>query len=52
MLITYGTLVSFPTWSFSRTMGVYIAIFFCVSQVVAVVMLKEQIRLPAIVGGA
>ncbi len=51
LLISYGTLVSFPTWTFSRTMGVYIAIFFCVSQAVAVVLLKEQIQLPAMVGG-
>jgi drug/metabolite transporter superfamily protein YnfA len=52
LLIIYGTLVSFPNWTFSRTMGVYIAIFFLVSQVVAVVLLHEQIKLPAIVGGA
>jgi small multidrug resistance family-3 protein len=52
LLISYGTLVSFPNWTFSRTMGVYIAIFFIVSQVVAVVILREQIKPPAIVGGA
>jgi drug/metabolite transporter superfamily protein YnfA len=51
LLVCYGTLVSFPNWTFSRTMGVYIAIFFVVSQVVAVLLLKEQIKLPAIVGG-
>ena len=51
LVITYGTLVSFPRWTFSRTMGVYIAIFFLVSQTVAMVMLHEQIKLPAIVGG-
>ena len=51
-LIVYGTLVSFPDWTFSRTMGVYISIFFLVSQFVAVVLLREQIKLPTIVGGA
>lgn len=52
LLVSYGTLVSFPRWSFSRTMGVYIAIFFIVSQVVAALVLREEIKLPAIVGGA
>ena len=51
LLISYGTLVSFPDWTFSRTMGVYIAIFFIVSQIVAVVLLREQIKLPTLVGG-
>lgn len=51
LLICYGTLVSFPNWTFSRTMGVYIAIFFIVSQCVASVVLREQVKLPALVGG-
>ena len=51
LLISYGTLVSFPNWTFSRTMGVYIAIFFIISQVVAVLALREQIKMPAVVGG-
>jgi drug/metabolite transporter superfamily protein YnfA len=51
LLIAYGSLVSFPNWTFSRTMGVYIAIFFIVSQLVAVLVLHEKINLPAIVGG-
>src|SRR5579862_7105304 len=51
LLVCYGTLVSFPNWTFSRTMGVYIAIFFIVSQVVAALVLREEIKLPAIVGG-
>jgi drug/metabolite transporter superfamily protein YnfA len=52
LLTTYGTLVSFPNWTFSRTMGVYIAIFFLVSQAGAIVLLSERIKLPAMVGGA
>ena len=51
LLVCYGTLVSFPNWTFSRTMGVYIAIFFIVSQIVAALVLREHIRLPAILGG-
>lgn len=51
LLICYGTLVSFPNWTFSRTMGVYIAIFFIVSQVVAVLLLRERIQPATMVGG-
>ena len=51
LLIAYGSIISFPKWTFSRTMGVYIAVFFLVSQCVASLVLHEQIRLPAMVGG-
>jgi drug/metabolite transporter superfamily protein YnfA len=51
LVICYGSVISFPNWSFSRTMGVYIAMFFLVSQVVSRVMLHESVRLPTIVGG-
>jgi drug/metabolite transporter (DMT)-like permease len=33
-------------------MGVYIALFFLVAQVVSVVIFKEKIALPTFVGGA
>ena len=29
LLVSYGCVVSLPSWTFSRTMGVYIALFFC-----------------------
>jgi drug/metabolite transporter superfamily protein YnfA len=51
LVICYGITVSFPTWNFSRTMGVYIAVFFIISQIIARLMLHESIRLPVIVGG-
>jgi len=51
LVICYGITISLPKWNFSRTMGVYIAIFFIVSQIVAMVMLREHLRLPVIVGG-
>jgi small multidrug resistance family-3 protein len=51
LLICYGTLVSFPNWTFGRTMGVYIALFFIVSQTVAALFLRERIHAPAILGG-
>ena len=51
LVICYGITVNFPTWSFGRTMGVYIAVFFIISQTIARLMLHEHIRLPTIVGG-
>lgn len=51
LVICYSMAVNLPTWSFSRTMGVYIAVFVIISQIVANRMLHEAITLPVIVGG-
>jgi small multidrug resistance family-3 protein len=51
LVISYGVVISFPKWSFGRTMGIYIAMFFLVSQGVSVVMLHDAVRLPTVVGG-
>jgi small multidrug resistance family-3 protein len=51
LVIGYGMIVGFPTWSFSRTMGVYIALFFIISQIVARVVLHERMERPTFVGG-
>ncbi len=52
LLITYGLMVNLPKWDFGRLMGVYIAIFFLISQAVAVLAFHERLRLPALVGGS
>lgn len=52
LLTTYGLVVNLPKWDFSRLMGVYIALFFIVSQVIAVVVFQEKIKTPILVGGA
>jgi small multidrug resistance family-3 protein len=39
-------------WEFSRLMGVYIAIFFVVSQLLAVFLFRERLQVPTLVGGA
>jgi len=52
VLFGYGLSVNLPKWDFSRLMGVYIAVFFVVSQITAVVFFHERIGLPTIVGGA
>lgn len=52
VLFGYGLSVNLPKWDFGRLMGVYIAVFFVVAQIVAVVFFKERIPLPTFVGGA
>ncbi len=51
VLFAYGLSVNLPKWDFGRLMGVYIALFFVVAQVVAVAVFHEKIRLPMLVGG-
>ena len=52
ILTAYGVAVNLPGWSFGRLMGVYIAAFFIVAQIVAVVFMHERLTMPTIVGGA
>lgn len=51
VLILYGFVVNLTRWDFSRLMGVYIALFFTVSQVLAVVVFRERLQPPVLVGG-
>ncbi len=50
-LVAYGVLVNQGTVDFGRLLGGYIAVFFLVSQVVAVVMFGESLPWRTIVGG-
>jgi small multidrug resistance family-3 protein len=52
LLITYGLVVNLSKLDFSKLMGIYIAIFFVVAQLISVVVFKEKIHLPVLVGGA
>jgi drug/metabolite transporter (DMT)-like permease len=52
LLAGYGLSVNLPGWNFGRLLGVYIAVFFTLSQIVAVAVFRESIPLPSIVGGA
>jgi drug/metabolite transporter superfamily protein YnfA len=47
----YGLLVNQPVLAFGRTLGLYIAVFFVVSQLVALVTLGERPALPLLIGG-
>lgn len=51
VLFSYGVVVNLPKWDFGRLLGVYIVLFFIVSQLLAVVVFRETIPTPRIVGG-
>jgi small multidrug resistance family-3 protein len=52
VLGVYGFMVNMTKLDFGRLMGIYIVLFFVVSQVVSVVIFKERVALPVLVGGA
>ena len=52
LLVAYGIVVNLPNWEFGRLLGVYIAVFFLVSQVMAVLAFHEKLKAPTLVGGA
>jgi len=51
VIFAYGLSVNLHKWDFGRLMGVYIAVFFVVAQVVAVVFFRERPSMPTFVGG-
>ena len=51
VLAGYGLLVNQPTWGFGRTLGLYIAVFFIVSQLVAFLAGEERPSLSLWLGG-
>jgi small multidrug resistance family-3 protein len=52
VLFAYGMAVNLPKWDFSKLMGVYISIFFVVSQAIAIIAFHEKPKMPILVGGA
>jgi hypothetical protein len=48
----YGLFVNLPQWDFGRLLGVYVALFFVVAQVVAKVRFHQSPSLPILVGGS
>ena len=51
LLILYGIIVNQPAWHFNRLMGIYIAVFFVVSQLVAWVLFREAPTVSVFLGG-
>ena len=52
VLAGYGLLVNQPAWGFGRTLGLYIAIFFVVSQLVAFLAAGDRPSPSLWLGGA
>lgn len=52
LLAAYGLLVNQPSWGFGRTLGLYIAVFFVTSQIVAFVATGERPSSALWLGGA
>ncbi len=52
LLLVYGLCVNLSKLDFSKLMGIYIAIFFVVSQALAIVVFKEKLTPPTLLGGA
>jgi small multidrug resistance family-3 protein len=51
VLTAYGFMVNLTKLDFGHLMGIYIVLFFLVSQLIAVVMFKENLHMSVIVGG-
>jgi multidrug transporter EmrE-like cation transporter len=48
----YGLSVNLPQWDFGKLLGVYVALFFVVAQVVAKVRFHQSPSVPILVGGS
>ncbi|HEX4286206.1 MAG TPA: hypothetical protein VHZ28_14020 [Terracidiphilus sp.] len=52
VLACYGSTVNLPRWDFGRLLGVYVAMFFVVAQVIARIRFGQAPTLPIYAGGA
>jgi small multidrug resistance family-3 protein len=52
VLMGYGVAVNLPPWDFGRLLGVYVALFFLVAQVINLVAFGVAPSVPILVGGA
>ena len=52
VLMAYGVAVNLPPWDFGRLLGVYVALFFLVAQVINLLVFGTAPSLPIVVGGA
>jgi small multidrug resistance family-3 protein len=51
ILAGYGLFVNLPQWDFGKLLGVYVALFFLVAQIVAKVRFGQSPTTPILVGG-
>jgi small multidrug resistance family-3 protein len=52
VLAGYGLFVNLPQWDFGKLLGVYVALFFLVAQIVAKVRFGQTPTTPIYVGGS
>jgi len=52
VLASYGFFVNLPQWDFGKLLGVYVALFFIIAQIVAKVRFGQTPTLPILTGGA
>jgi len=47
----YGLVVNLPRWNSGKLLGIYVVLFFVITQVIARVKFQEPASLPVVVGG-
>jgi small multidrug resistance family-3 protein len=52
VLFAYGITVNLPPWDFGKLLGVYVAMFFVVAQVINLFAFEMRPSVPIFVGGA
>jgi hypothetical protein len=52
VLFAYGLTVNAPPWDFGKLIGVYVAMFYVVAQVINLIFFRVGPSLPTLVGGA
>jgi hypothetical protein len=52
VLFAYGVTVNLPNWDFGRLLGVYVALFFVVAQIINLIAFGVRPGLPIYCGGA
>ena len=52
VLFTYGLTVNLPKWDFGQLLGVYIVLFFVISQIFSVWIFGEALPMSRVIGGA
>ena len=51
-LVAYGLVVNTPRWDFGKLLGVYVALFFLLAQVVARIRFGQTPAWPVLLGGS
>lgn len=51
VLFTYGVVVNLPKWDFSQLLGIYIVLFFIISQLMGYFIFQEPITQGRLIGG-